>query len=46
MDGDGGWMAREGGCRVAVNGSDAFDRPALYLAVGADAVILGEGEMG
>ena len=39
-------MARERGCRVAVNGSDASDRPALYLAVGADAVILGEGEMG
>jgi anaerobic magnesium-protoporphyrin IX monomethyl ester cyclase len=31
---------------VAVNGSDASDRPALYLAAGADAVILGEGEMG
>jgi anaerobic magnesium-protoporphyrin IX monomethyl ester cyclase len=38
--------ARERGCRVAVNGSDASDRPALYLAAGADAVILGEGEMG
>ena len=34
------------GCRVAVNGSDAADRPALYLAAGADAVVLGEGEMG
>lgn len=39
-------MACERGCRVAVNGSDASDRPALYLAVGADAVILGEGEVG
>ncbi|HET7460045.1 MAG TPA: radical SAM protein [Longimicrobium sp.] len=38
--------ARERGCRVAVNGSDATDRPALYLAAGADAVILGEGELG
>jgi len=38
--------ARERGCRVAVNGSDATDRPALYLAAGADAVILGEGETG
>lgn len=38
--------AREHGCRVAVNGSDATDRPALYLAAGADAVILGEGELG
>jgi anaerobic magnesium-protoporphyrin IX monomethyl ester cyclase len=38
--------ARERGCRVAVNGSDASDRPGLYLAAGADAVILGEGELG
>jgi anaerobic magnesium-protoporphyrin IX monomethyl ester cyclase len=38
-------MARERGCRIAVNGSDASDRPALYLATGADAVIVGEGEM-
>ncbi len=38
--------ARERGCRVAVNGSDATDHPALYLAAGADAVILGEGETG
>jgi anaerobic magnesium-protoporphyrin IX monomethyl ester cyclase len=37
-------LAHERGCRVAVNGSDAADRPALYLAAGADAVILGEGE--
>ena len=32
------------GCRVVVNGSDATDRPAEYLAAGADAVILGEPE--
>jgi anaerobic magnesium-protoporphyrin IX monomethyl ester cyclase len=38
--------ARERGCRVAVNGSDASDRPALYLAAGANAVVLAEGEMG
>jgi anaerobic magnesium-protoporphyrin IX monomethyl ester cyclase len=38
-------MARERGCAVAVNGSDSSDRAALYLAVGADAVILGEGEI-
>ncbi|MGH7467538.1 MAG: B12-binding domain-containing radical SAM protein [Longimicrobiales bacterium] len=36
--------ARERGCRVAVNGSDASDHPARYLAAGADAVILGEVE--
>ena len=38
--------ARERGCRVAVNGSDASDRPALYLAAGADAVLVGEAETG
>jgi anaerobic magnesium-protoporphyrin IX monomethyl ester cyclase len=32
------------GARVAVNGPDAADHPAIYLAAGADAVILGEGE--
>ncbi len=32
------------GCRVAVNGSDATDHAAMYLAAGADAVILGEPE--
>jgi anaerobic magnesium-protoporphyrin IX monomethyl ester cyclase len=37
--------ARSRGCRVGVNGSDASDRPALYLAAGAHAVALGEGEM-
>ena len=36
--------ARARGCRVAVNGPDAADHPALYLAAGADAVALGEGE--
>ena len=32
------------GCRTIVNGSDATDRPELYLEVGADAVIVGEVE--
>lgn len=36
--------AREVGARVVVNGSDATDRPELYLAAGAHAVILGEVE--
>lgn len=31
-------------CRVAVNSSDASDHPELYLAAGADAVVLGESE--
>jgi anaerobic magnesium-protoporphyrin IX monomethyl ester cyclase len=38
--------AKERGCRVAVNGPDASDNPALYFAAGADAVVLGEGEIG
>ena len=33
------------GCRVAVNGSDAADHPALYLDAGADVVHLGEADM-
>jgi anaerobic magnesium-protoporphyrin IX monomethyl ester cyclase len=37
--------AAANGCRVAVNGSDASDHPELYLAAGADAVIVGEAEM-
>ena len=37
--------ARARGCRVAVNGPDVADNPAVYLAAGADAVALGEGEM-
>jgi anaerobic magnesium-protoporphyrin IX monomethyl ester cyclase len=36
--------ARARGLRVAVNGPDAADNPAIYLAAGADAVVLGEGE--
>jgi anaerobic magnesium-protoporphyrin IX monomethyl ester cyclase len=36
--------ARARGCRVVVNGSDAADGPDLYLAAGADVVILGEAE--
>jgi anaerobic magnesium-protoporphyrin IX monomethyl ester cyclase len=39
-------LAHERGCRVVVNGSDSADRPALYLAAGADAVLLGEAEAG
>jgi anaerobic magnesium-protoporphyrin IX monomethyl ester cyclase len=37
--------ARARGARVVVNGSDSSDRPAIYLAAGADAVLFGEGEM-
>ena len=36
--------ARERGCRVAVNGPDMSDNPGLYLAAGAEVVVLGEGE--
>src|SRR6516164_3766953 len=36
--------ARARDVRVAVNGPDAADNPAIYLAAGADAVALGEGE--
>lgn len=39
-------LARIRGCRVAVNGPDASDNPAMYLCAGADAVVLGEGEVG
>jgi anaerobic magnesium-protoporphyrin IX monomethyl ester cyclase len=38
-------LAVSRGCRVAVNGPDATDNPAMYLCAGADAVVLGEGEM-
>jgi anaerobic magnesium-protoporphyrin IX monomethyl ester cyclase len=33
------------GCRVVVNGPDSSDRPDLYLHAGAEAILLGEGEM-
>ena len=36
--------ARTRGCKIAVNGPDVSDNPAVYLAAGADAVVLGEGE--
>ncbi|KAA0254561.1 B12-binding domain-containing radical SAM protein [Acidobacteria bacterium ACD] len=36
--------AKRAGALVAVNGSDAADRPELYLGAGADAVVLGEAE--
>lgn len=39
-------MAREQGAPVLVSGSDATDDPAAYLAAGASAVVLGEGELG
>ena len=39
-------MAREAGCKVVVCSSDSTDHHPDYLAHGADAVILGEGEMG
>lgn len=38
-------LAVSRGCRVAVNGPDASDNPAMYLCAGADAVVLGEGEL-
>lgn len=37
-------MARARGCPVLVAGSDATDRPEIYLEAGALGVILGEGE--
>jgi anaerobic magnesium-protoporphyrin IX monomethyl ester cyclase len=39
-------LAANRNCRVAVNGPDASDNPAIYLFAGADAVVLGEGEAG
>jgi anaerobic magnesium-protoporphyrin IX monomethyl ester cyclase len=36
--------ARSVGARVALNGPDASDHPALYLAAGADAIVVGEVE--
>ena len=38
-------LAARQGCRVAASGPDAADNPAMYLCAGADAVVLGEGEM-
>jgi anaerobic magnesium-protoporphyrin IX monomethyl ester cyclase len=38
-------MARARGCTVLVSGSDATDHPDLYLAEGAAAVVLGEGDV-
>jgi anaerobic magnesium-protoporphyrin IX monomethyl ester cyclase len=32
------------GCRIAVNGPDVSDNPAVYFGAGADGVVLGEGE--
>ncbi|MGH7505092.1 MAG: B12-binding domain-containing radical SAM protein, partial [Longimicrobiales bacterium] len=36
--------AKAAGARVALNGSDATDRPGIYLGAGADAIIIGEVE--
>src|SRR5687768_5916053 len=38
-------LARARGCEVIVSGSDATDRPEIYLHDGASAVVLGEGEV-
>lgn len=38
-------LAKAHGCKVAVSSSDSTDHAADYLARGADAVILGEGEV-
>ncbi|MCB9169829.1 MAG: hypothetical protein H6594_05680 [Flavobacteriales bacterium] len=37
-------LAKQAGCHVAVNSSDASDHAGIYLEQGADAVVLGEGE--
>lgn len=39
-------LAKEAGCKIVVCSSDSTDHHANYLKHGADAVILGEGEMG
>jgi anaerobic magnesium-protoporphyrin IX monomethyl ester cyclase len=36
--------AAQRGCRILVNGPDSSDRPDVYLAAGANAVLTGEGE--
>jgi anaerobic magnesium-protoporphyrin IX monomethyl ester cyclase len=38
-------QARAAGARVVVSGHDAADAPEVYLAAGADYVIVGEGEL-
>ena len=38
-------QARAAGARVIINGHDAADAPDVYLAAGADYVIVGEGEL-
>ncbi|HEX8905731.1 MAG TPA: radical SAM protein, partial [Longimicrobiaceae bacterium] len=38
--------AKAAGCRVVINGSDPTDHPDIYLAAGADAVLLGDPESG
>ncbi|HEX6750388.1 MAG TPA: radical SAM protein [Longimicrobium sp.] len=38
--------AKAAGARVVINGSDPSDHPEIYLAAGADAVLLGDPESG
>jgi radical SAM superfamily enzyme YgiQ (UPF0313 family) len=38
--------AKQRGCKVLVSGSDATDHKELYFEHGADAIIVGEGEIG
>jgi len=38
-------QARAAGARVVVSGHDAADAPSVYLAAGADFVVVGEGEI-
>src|SRR5688500_15945650 len=38
-------QARERGCHMLVAGSDPTDHPGAYLEAGADAVIIGDGEV-
>jgi radical SAM superfamily enzyme YgiQ (UPF0313 family) len=38
-------IAKDAGCKVVVSGADMTDHPEKYLAMGAEYVLLGEGEM-
>jgi anaerobic magnesium-protoporphyrin IX monomethyl ester cyclase len=37
-------LAKDAGCRIVTNSSDATDHPEIYLEAGVDAVIIGETE--
>src|SRR3954447_19968983 len=37
--------AKERGCYVIISGSDATDHQEMYFAAGADAIVVGEGEI-